>query len=83
MFNAVRKRGRYEQPSGTGEWFAVNADGSKPRPLIFYGTRDVTQRGKSVGNEYFTLLDTLREDDQNVVMSVNYPRSMEKPQGRR
>ncbi|MDQ3288835.1 MAG: S9 family peptidase [Pseudomonadota bacterium] len=77
LFNAVRKRGRYEQPAGTGEWFAVNADGSKPRPLIFYGTRDVTQRGKSVGNEYFTLLDTLREDDQNVVMSVNYPRSME------
>lgn len=77
LFNAVRKRGRFEAPSGTGEWFAVNADGSQPRPLIFYGTRDVTQRGKTVGNESFTLLDTLRDDDQNVAMSVYSPRSSE------
>ena len=48
LFNAVRKRGKYERPFGTGEWFAVNADGSQPRPLIFYGTRDATQRGKTV-----------------------------------
>lgn len=77
LFNAVRKRGKYEQPFGTGEWFAVNADGSQPRPLIFYGTRDVTQRGKSVGNERFSLLDTLRDDDQNVIMSVTSQRSSE------
>lgn len=77
LFNAVRKLGRYEQPFGTGEWFAVNADGSQPRPLIFYGTRDATQRGKAVGNERYSLLDTLVDDDLNVVMEVNYPRSSE------
>ncbi len=77
LFNAVRKLGRYEQPFGTGEWFAVNADGSQPRPLIFYGTRDATQRGKTVGNERYSLLDTLDGDDLNVVMEVNYPRSSE------
>ncbi len=77
MFNAVRKLGKYEQPFGTGEWFAVNADGTQPRPLIFYGTRDVTQRGKAVGNERFSLLDTLRDDDTNVIMEVDYPRSSE------
>lgn len=77
LFNAVRKRGKYEQPFGTGEWFAVNADGSQPRPLIFYGTRDPTQRGKTVGNERFGLLDTLRDDDQNVIMSVTSQRSSE------
>ncbi|MGH6755368.1 MAG: hypothetical protein ACREDP_24705, partial [Bradyrhizobium sp.] len=77
MFNAVRKLGKYERPFGTGEWFAVNADGTQPRPLIFYGTRDATQRGKTVGNEIFSLLDTLRDDDQNVIMEVNYPRSSE------
>jgi len=77
IFNAVRKLGKYEQPFGTGEWFAVNADGSQPRPLIFYGTRDATQRGKTVGNERFSLLDTLRDDDANVVMEVDYPRSSE------
>lgn len=75
MFNSVQKLGRFARPFGTGEWYAVNADGSKPRPLIFYGTRDATQKGKQVGNEVFSLLDTLRDDDVNVIMSVNYPRS--------
>ena len=77
MFNAVKKMGGYAQPFSTGEWFAVNADGSQPRPLIFYGTRDATQRGKTVGAERFSLLDTLRNDDQNVIMQVTSPRSSE------
>ena len=77
MFNAIKKMGGYAQPFSTGEWFAVNADGSQPRPLIFYGTRDVTQRGKTVGAERFSLLDTLRNDDQNVIMQVTSPRSSE------
>lgn len=77
MFNAVKKMGGYAQPFNTGEWFAVNADGSQPRPLIFYGTRDATQRGKTVGSERFSLLDTLRDDDQNVIMQATSPRSSE------
>lgn len=77
MFNAVKKMGGYAAPFQTGEWFAVNADGSKPRPLIFYGTRDVTQRGKTVGSERFTLLDTLKDDDRNVIMQARSPRSSE------
>ncbi|QNP42065.1 S9 family peptidase [Lysobacter terrestris] len=75
MFNSVQKFGRFARPFGTGEWYAVNADGSQPRPLVFYGTRDATQKGKQVGAESFSLLDTLRDDDTNVLMSVNYPRS--------
>ena len=77
MFNAVRKTGGYAQPFSTGEWFAVNADGTQARPLIFYGTRDASQRSKTVGSERFSLLDTLRNDDQNVIMQVNYPQSSE------
>ena len=77
MFNAVRKMGGYAQPAPTGEWFAVDADGSRPRPLIFYGTRDATQRGKSVGMQSFTLLDTLKDDDEDVIMQVFSPRSTE------
>lgn len=77
MFNAIKKLGGYAQPFNTGEWFAVNADGSQPRPLIFYGTRDATQRSKTVGSERFSLLDTLREDDQNVIMTAITPRSSE------
>lgn len=75
MFNAVIKIGSYERPRATGEWFAVNADGSQPRTLIEYGTQNATQRSKSVGNEAFSMLDTLRDDDTNVVMLVRYPRS--------
>lgn len=75
MFTSVRKVGTYAQPFGTGEWYAVNADGSQPRPLIFYGTRDATQRSKTVGNERFSLLDPLPEDGSKVLMSVTYPRT--------
>jgi len=77
MFNAVRKMGGYAQPFSTGEWFAVNADGTLPRPLIFYGTRDATQRSKAVGSARFSLVDTLKDDDVNVVMRASTPRSTE------
>ncbi|WP_372012907.1 S9 family peptidase [Pseudoxanthomonas sp. 10H] len=77
MFNAVRKMGGYAQPFNTGEWFAVNADGSQPRPLIFYGTLDATQRGKALSSERFRLVDTLRDDDQFVIMEASSPRSSE------
>ncbi|GAB3103587.1 alpha/beta hydrolase family protein [Lysobacter terrae] len=77
VFNSVKKFGRFARPFGTGEWYGVNADGSQPRPLVFYGQRDATQKSKQVGNESFSLLDTLRDDDANVIMSVNYPHSSE------
>ena len=77
IFTAIRKVGRYAAPFGTGEWYGVNADGSMPRPLVFYGTRDVTQRGKSAGTRSFSLLDTLDDDDENVLMQVTKPRSSE------
>ena len=75
MFNSIRKFGRYAQPFGTGEWYAVDADGSKPRPLVFQGTRDVTQRGKQLGNRRLSLLDTLDSDDTSVLMQATSPRS--------
>ncbi|MFT4179779.1 MAG: S9 family peptidase [Thermomonas sp.] len=75
LFNAAKKIGSFERPRGTGEWFAVNADGSIPRTLIEYGTLGTTQRGKEVGNEIFSLLDTLPGDDTNVLMTSTYMRS--------
>lgn len=78
LFTATRKLGSYEAPMGTGEWFAVNADGSYPRPVIFFGTRDATQRSKTVEGRY-SLLDTLRGDDTNVAMLVYTQRSDEGP----
>jgi dipeptidyl aminopeptidase/acylaminoacyl peptidase len=75
LFNSVKKFGTYAAPFNTGEWYAVNADGSDPRPLIFYGARDATQRGKTVGAERFTLLDDLRDNDKEVLMVSTYQRS--------
>ncbi len=75
MFNAVRKIGSFERPVGTGEWFAVNADGSQPRTLIEYGTQNVTQRSKQADGQSFSLLDSLPDDDVNVMMTARYERS--------
>jgi len=77
LFNAVKKMGGYAQPFALGEWYAVNADGSQPVPVIFHGTRDATQRGKAVGNQRFTLLDRLKDDPRQVIMQARYPRSDE------
>lgn len=77
MFNAVKKMGGYAQPFSLGEWYAVNADGSQAAPVIFRGTRDATQRNKAVGFESYSLLDTLKSDDRNVIMQARYPRSDE------
>lgn len=77
MFNSVQKLGGYAQPFALGEWYAVNADGSQSVPVIFRGTRDATQRGKTVGLESYSLLDTLKDDDRNVIMQARYPRSSE------
>jgi len=77
MFTSIRKVGTFAQPFGTGEWYAVNADGTQARPLIFYGTRDVTQRSKTVGNQSFSFLDALPEDPSKVLMTVTYPRSVD------
>ncbi len=75
MFTATRKIGSFAAPASTGEWFAVNADGSQPRPVIFYGTRSAAERSKTVGNQSFSLLDPLDEDPRNVLMLAYYQRS--------
>ena len=75
MFNASRKYGAFAAPFNTGEWYAVNADGTQARPVIFRGTRSATERGKTVGNERFSLADAMDEDPRVVLMEVNYPRS--------
>ena len=77
MFNSIRKYGSYAQPFATGEWYGVNADGTQARPLVFFGTRAITERGKDTGNKRFSLLDTLKDDDINVLMQANYQRTQE------
>lgn len=75
IFTAIRKYGSFAQPFGTGEWYAVNADGSQPRPVIFRGSRGTAERAKAVFNENFSMVDPLENDPRNVLMSATTPRS--------
>ena len=75
VFTSVEKSGSFARPRGTGEWYAVNADGSRPETIVFHGSRAATEQNKAVGNERFSLLDPLVDDPRNVLMTVNYPRS--------
>ncbi len=72
-FTAVRNLGSYAAPFSTGEWFAMDADGSQPRVLISYGSKDPTQRSKSVSYaDQFSMLDPLPADEGRVLMSVSH-----------
>ncbi len=77
MFTALRKVGQFASPAPTGEWFAVDADGSNARPVIHYGTRAAAEATKRVGNRRFSFLDPLDGDDRSVLMAAALPRSME------
>jgi len=77
IFTAIRKVGSFAQPFGTGEWYSVNADGSQPRPVIFYGSRGAAERSKEVGNARFSLLDPLEDDSRNVLMTQSTRRGAE------
>lgn len=77
IFTAIRKVGSFAAPFGTGEWYAVDADGSQPRPVIFYGSRGTAERAKAVFNQRFSLLDPLIDDPRNVLMTATSARSSE------
>ncbi len=61
------------RPGLNGSWYAVDADGDKPRSLIEYGTQSATQKGKSVSYfSSFSMRDPVRDDDGHVLMQVTY-----------
>lgn len=73
IFTASRKQGRFASPFGTGEWYAVNADGSKARTLISYqasGSGRLQSKPVSY-SERFDMLDPLPEDDEKVLMQIS------------
>jgi len=60
-------------PGLTGNWYAVDADGDKPRTLIEYGTQGATQQGKAVSNmSRFSMRHALPEQDGRILMQVTY-----------
>lgn len=69
IFNAVQNFGTYAQPFLTGEWFGIDADGSRFRSLIDYGSKDMATNDRTVKySESFSLLDPLPDDESHVLM---------------
>jgi dipeptidyl aminopeptidase/acylaminoacyl peptidase len=61
-----------ENPVATGELFAVNADGSKPKQLGGYINDNGAIAGRAVSKEpvYLSVINTLADDDQHVIAAV-------------
>src|SRR4249919_1998307 len=72
MFTAVQNFGRYAAPFSTGEWYAMDADGSRSKTLVSYGAKDATRQSQAVSYyESFDMLDPLPENETSALMSVS------------
>ncbi len=74
VFSVSQKLGMLDMPQLTGELYAMNADGSKKENLLGYrvesagpGTRIQPKKAEFVAG---FLVDTLPEDDRNIVVMV-------------
>ncbi len=72
LFTVGQKQGELNQPRGTGEIFGVNADGKGQGVLIGFGAQSsfASQIKKSSNYVVANILDTLRDDDENVIVST-------------
>ena len=81
MFTATRNIGSYAQPFGTGEWFASDFDGCRPRTLVNYLPQPLQARNKIVHyTQSYGMLDPLPGDETSVLMSVHDSSSDERTQ---
>jgi hypothetical protein len=74
VLSMSEKFGQLDTPQGTGELFAVDADGSKPEMLVGYRvTSDSSTRvgGKQAEAVAAFLVDDLPGDDRHVLISVS------------
>lgn len=78
MFGAIRKIGTFAQPVGLGEWYAVDADGGRPRTIVTYDTLGPTDRARQAQmGERYGMLHPMLEDDTKVLMTVTRARGIE------
>jgi dipeptidyl aminopeptidase/acylaminoacyl peptidase len=69
MYTSARNFGTYASPFGTGEWYAMDADGGHPRTLVSYGTGAADNQAKVLhSNEFLQMLDPLPEDRGHALM---------------
>ena len=79
VFNAARKVGSYAQPFLTGEWFAVNADGSQARTLLAYNVDGgaIGQAKRASYTDRYSLLHPLPKDPEQILMTASSSGSTE------
>ena len=72
MYTSARNFGTYASPFGTGEWYAMDADGGHPRTLVSYSAGATAGRSKMVHmNEMYSMLDPLPNDESKALMQLN------------
>ncbi|MFS8064458.1 MAG: S9 family peptidase, partial [Luteimonas sp.] len=73
VFDAARNVGSYAQPFLTGEWYAVNADGSQGRTLLAYNVAggSIGQTKQISYTDGYSLLHPLPEDPGQILMTVS------------
>jgi dipeptidyl aminopeptidase/acylaminoacyl peptidase len=72
MYTSAKNFGTYASPFGTGEWYAMDADGGRPRTLVSYTDSATAGRSKMVHfDEFFGMLDPLPDDESRALMQLN------------
>ena len=69
MFTGTQKVGQFAQPFGTGEWYAVDANGERPRVLVTYA--GTTAGGATRATERVSPLAALPGDPSRVLVRVS------------
>lgn len=71
MYTSVKNFGTYAQPFGTGEWYAMDADGGRARTLIAYNASAADGSSKMVYSyQYFLMKDPLPDDEGHALMEL-------------
>src|SRR4249919_696644 len=72
MYTSAKNFGTYAAPFGTGEWYAMDADGGRPRTLVSYSAGATAGRSKMVHySEAYSMLDPLPDDESKALMQIN------------
>ena len=78
LFSIAEKQGQLNQPRGTGEIYGVNADGTGQGALVGYRARNKSMGSNIATKSNYvgaTVIDTLRDDDKNVLVAIYTPGS--------
>lgn len=72
LFTIGQKQGELNQPRGTGEIYGVNVDGKGQGVLVGFGAQsNIASQIKRASNYVVAdILDTLRDDDNDVIIST-------------